>query len=145
MQKCSCGHIGAIAEHLRANQHCLQGIREEMAPGVEMLDEVLIVQATLVLKGCPAFGCPGGDHEEIPEICIVWWKEKGWDFMQWDQSTENLNSLLINQKCAEYVNSLTEEFDDQEQQGTQKNTEVSYIKKKELCSNVMTLIAIITL
>ena len=49
MQKCSCGYIGAIADHLRFNQHCLQDIREEMAPGTDMLDEVLIVKTTLVM------------------------------------------------------------------------------------------------
>ena len=76
MQKCSCGYTGAIANHLRANQECLQGMREELSLGAEMSDEVLIVQSTLVLHGCPAFGCAGGDHEEIPGICIAWWKEK---------------------------------------------------------------------
>ena len=42
MQKCSCGHTGAVAEHLRANQHCLQGMREELSLGAEISDEVLI-------------------------------------------------------------------------------------------------------
>ena len=89
-----------------------------MAPGAELSDEVLIVQTTLVLQGCPAFGCAGDDHEEIPSICIAWWKEKGWDLMKWEGSVENLNSMMIKQMCREYVRGLTEVFDDQEQRST---------------------------
>ena len=93
-------------------------IREEMAPGTQMSDEVLIVQTTLVLKGCPAFGCAGGNHEEIPEFCMEWWKEKGWDLMKWEGSVDNLNSMTVKQMCTEYVTCLTEGSVNQEQDGT---------------------------
>ena len=118
MQKCSCGYTGAIANHLRANQHCLQGMREELSLGAEMADEVLIVQIALVLRGCPAIGCAGGDHEEIPSICVAWWKDKGWDLMKWEGSADDLNSMTIKQMCTAYVRELTEVFDDQEQRST---------------------------
>ena len=118
MQKCSCGYTGAIANHLRANQNCLQGMREDLSLEAEMSDEVLIVQTTLVLQGCPAFGCVGGDHGEIPVICIAWWKEKGWDLMKWEGSADDLNSIVIKQMCREYVRELTEGFDHQEQSST---------------------------
>ena len=105
-----------------------------------MSDEVLIVQTTLVLQGCPAFDCAGGDHNEIPDICIVWWKEKGWDLMQWAPVNLSLNSFLIKQKCAEYVNSLTEECDGWEQDSMAKNAEVGYIHKTtDINNNIMTM------
>ena len=125
MQRCNCGYAGPIASHLRSNPHCLQGIREEMYIGPETTDEVLIIQTTLILQGCPAFGCEGGNHEEIPEKCFTWWKENGWLLMQWDGSTEDLNSSLIKQKCRGYVRNLTEEFEESQQKRISRNTQIS--------------------
>ena len=96
-----------------------------------MSDEILIVQTTLVLQGCPAFGCAGGDHEEIPEICIAWWMDEGWDLMQWEGRADNMNSAMIKQKCAEYVGDLTGGYGVQEQEKNQKEVnmdDVSHIK-----------------
>ena len=132
MQKCNCGYKGAIANHLRTNQHCLQAIREEMSLGAEMSDEILIVQTTLVLQGCPAFDCAGGDHAEIPEICIAWWMDKGWDLMQWEGPAENFNSTMIKHKCAEYVRDLTEGFDDQEQERIQREVNMDDVSHIEI-------------
>ena len=112
VHQCNCGHKGPIASHLRTNQQCVQGIRDELSIGQEMSDESLIVHTTLLLQGCPAISCAGGKHDQIPEACISWWKESGWSVMQWEESGEDLTSSLIMQKCKEFVRDLIQQNDD---------------------------------
>ena len=81
-----------------------------------MSDESLIVQATLVLHGCPAIGCPGGNHDQIPEDCVSWWKKCGRILMQWEIPGENLISSVIKQKCKEFVRELTRHNVDERQE-----------------------------
>ena len=112
IHQCNCGHKGPIASHLRTNQQCVQGIRDELSLGAEMSDESLIVQATLVLQGCPAIRCAGGNHDEVPGVCISWWEETGWNVMQWEEHGENLTSTVIKQKCREFVKELIQKQND---------------------------------
>ena len=109
IHECNCGHKGPIASHLRVNQQCVHGIRYELSLGEEISDESLIIQTTLVLQGCPAVGCAGGNHEQIPEVCISWWKESGWNVMEWEEPGEDLTSSLIMQKCKEFVRDLVQQ------------------------------------
>ena len=115
VHQCNCGHKGPIASHLRTNQECVQGFRDELSLGAEMSDESLIVQATLVLHGCPAISCPGGNHDQIPENCVSWWKKCGRILMQWEEPGENLISSVIKQKCKEFVRELTRHNVDERQ------------------------------
>ena len=116
VHQCNCGHKGPIASHLRVHQQCVQSIRDELSIGEEMSDEFLIAQATLVLQGCPAVGCTGGNHEQIPEVCISWWKESGWNLMQWEEPGEELTSPLIMQKCKEFVRDLIQQQQNDDEQ-----------------------------
>ena len=116
VHQCNCGHKGPIASHLRTNQQCVQGFRDELSLGAEMSDESLIVKTTLVLQGCPAISCAGGNHDEIPELCISWWKECGWNLMQWEEFGEDLTSRAIKQKCKEFLKDLMQQnYDRQEE------------------------------
>ena len=117
---CNCGHEGPIASHLRTNQQCVQGIRDELSLGEEISDESLIVQATLLLQGCPAMSCAGGKHDQIPEVCISWWKESGWNVMQWEEPGEDLTTSLIMQKCKEFVRDLIQQQNDDGRQEMSK-------------------------
>lgn len=110
--QCNCGHKGPIASHLRTNQHCVQGIRDELSLGVEISDESLIIQTTLVLRGCPAINCVGGNHDEIPTVCMSWWQASGWNVMKWEETEEDLTSTVIKQKCKQFVMDLMQRSDD---------------------------------
>ena len=104
--KCNCGHKGPIANHLRSSPQCVQSIRDDLSLGAEMSEEVLITQATLVLGGCPAVDCPGGDHAKMPNCCLSWWKKVGWDLMQWQGPASDLNSDLVRERAKTHVNGL---------------------------------------
>ena len=115
LHQCNCGHKGPIASHLRSSHQCLQGIRQELFLGEEWSDEVLIVQATLVLGGCPAAGCPGGSHTEMPDPCLSWWKEDGWNLMHWQGPPSQLTSAAIRQRANKFVEELTQGYEEQKQ------------------------------
>ena len=120
--ECNCGHKGPIANHLRTNQKCVQGIRDALSIREEMSDESLIVHATLVLQGCPVISCAGGNHDQIPDMCMSWWKESGWKLMQWQDQGENLTSTVIKQKCQEFVRDLKQkQIDDGQQEMSNEN------------------------
>ena len=121
MIQCNCGHKGPIASHLRTNQQCVQSIRDELSLGVEISDESLIIQTTLVLRGCPAVGCAGGNHDEIPMVCMSWWQESGWNVMQWEETGEDLTSTVIKQKCKQFVMDLMQQNDDGQQETAPDN------------------------
>ena len=117
--ECNCGFKGAIANHFRTFQHCLQSIRNELSLGNEMPDDVLIVKATLLLQGCPALSCPEGNHDVLPESCVQWWKKYGFDLMQWEERIEDINSTLIKEKARKFVTDLTEKYDEQKEDVSQ--------------------------
>ena len=75
-------------------------------PALQMLDaddEVFIVKTTVILKGCPAIGCPGGSHQQIPDSCLTWWREVGWTMMRFKGSNENVDSATVKQKANEII------------------------------------------
>ena len=121
--QCNCGYKGPIASHLRANQQCVQGIRDELSLGAEISDEFLIIQTTLVLQGCPAISCVGGNHDEIPMVCMSWWQESGWNVMKWEDIGEDLTSTVIKQKCKQFVVDLMRQNDDGRHETAPDNNE----------------------
>ena len=120
--QCNCGHRGPIASHLRSSHQCLQGIRQELSLGEEWSDEVLIVQATLVLGGCPADGCLGGSHAEMPDRCLSWWKENGWNLMQWQGPTSDLNGAAVKEMANKFVRELTQGYEEQDKNKTKDDS-----------------------
>ena len=126
---CNCGHKGPIASHLRSNQQCVLGIREELFLGSEMSNEVLIVQATLILGGCPAAGCLGGSHEEMPNRCLSWWKDVGCKLMQWDPS--DVNCTTVKEMVKNFVKDRTE-GNEQQDQYKDKNVNNSVLSRGNL-------------
>ena len=96
---CFCNFQGLLADHLRTSKECVENLRKE--PPLQMVapnDEVFIVKATVVFRGCPAPNCPGGGHQQIPESCLVWWREIGWKIMGWKGSSENAETATIKKK-----------------------------------------------
>ena len=100
---CNCGFNGAVAIHLRSNNQCVQSLREELSIRAEISDEVLTIQVTLLFGGCPAPGCNGGSHEEIPDLCLSWWIDSGWNLMQWQGAHSELKSADIHEATKEFV------------------------------------------
>ena len=123
VHQCNCGHKGPIASHLRVNQQCVHGIRYELSLGEEISDESLIIQTTLVLQGCPAISCVGGNHDEIPMVCMSWWQESGWNVMKWEDIGEDLTSTVIKQKCKQFVVDLMRQNDDGRHETAPDNNE----------------------
>ena len=111
---CNCGYKGVIAIHLRASSQCLQTLRQELSITEEISDELLIIHAALIFGGCPATGCSGGDHAEIPHLCLSWWREIGSNLMQWQGITAEVNSAFIWEKTKEFVRDSTSGFGQQD-------------------------------
>ena len=97
--KCVCGYEGLLADHLRESMECVEDLRKR--PELQMTapdDEVFIVKAIVLLRGCPAPNCPGGAHQQLPQNCLFWWKNIGWVLMAWKGSSENANTAAIKKK-----------------------------------------------
>ena len=100
---CVCGYNGPIANHLRISSQCVQALKEQVGIGAEMSDEEFRVKTVLLVYECPAFCCPGGDHRDIPETCVNWWKSVGWDMMQWEGQPKDVTSDWINKRSYRFV------------------------------------------
>ena len=82
--RCLCNFDGLLADHLRKSAECVKNLRKESALLIVAPDdEVFIVKVTVMLRGCPAPNCPGGGHQQIPQSCLLWWREIGWMIMGW--------------------------------------------------------------
>ena len=80
---CLCDYDGLLADHLRNSKQCVDDLRNQ--PQLQMTvpnDEVFVVKATIILRGCPAPGCPGGMHQQIPESCLFWWAWRAGNYRQ---------------------------------------------------------------
>ena len=100
---CLCGYDGLLGDHLRNSKQCVDDLRNQ--PQLRMTvpnDEVFVVKATIILRGCPAPGCPGGLHRQIPENCLFWWREVGWKVMGWKGSSENAGGAEIKRKESKF-------------------------------------------
>ena len=66
--------------------------------------ELFIVKTTMLQNGCPAPHCPEAEwrHEEIPNQCILWWRETGWRLMGWHGSSSNVDSVAIKEKISQF-------------------------------------------
>ena len=100
---CICGFNGPIANHLRVYVQCVQVLKQQVGIGAEMSDEALTIRTTLLFGGCPAPGCNGGSHEEIPDLCLSWWIDSGWNLMQWQGAHSELKSADIHEATKEFV------------------------------------------
>ena len=103
---CICGYNGLLANHLRVFFQCVQVLKKQVGIGDEMSHEEFCIRAALLVRQCPAFGCAGGDHSEIPDICVKWWKSAGWEIMDWEGNAENITSLLIKKRSNRFVKEL---------------------------------------
>ena len=69
-------------------------------------DNQFIVKATLLVKGCPAPCCPGvkGGHqrEVLPQHCVAWWRESGWQLMGWKGSRETAGGADIKKRISNF-------------------------------------------
>ena len=106
---CICGYNGLLANHLRVYSQCVQVLKKQVGIGNEMSDEEFCIRAALLVRQCPAFCCQGGDHSEIPESCVKWWKSVGWEMMRWEGHAANVTSLLIKKRSSRFVKDLENE------------------------------------
>ena len=80
LSECLCGHRGHLANHLRANQECVETLRleTELQYIKSAKKEAFIGKVALIMSSCPAPECPGGDHrQKLPEECFQWYRQKG--------------------------------------------------------------------
>ena len=62
-------------------------------------DDLFILKATLLLRGCPVPFCEGGHkQEDLPLHCVNWWRDQGWARMGWKGSRQNADSAVIKAK-----------------------------------------------
>ena len=96
-------------------------------------DEIFILKATVILKGCPAVGCPGGSHRQIPDRCLMWWRGVGWNMMRFKGSSENADSATVNHKATQFRKNFT-----------QRNTkEVGWLGRQEICKYCQTSLPLV--
>ena len=108
---CVCGFVGVLADHLRLSKQCVEALRKEPLLKMKASEAVFIVKASLMLRGptpmqCPAEGCPGGPHNQLPDACILWWRDSGWKLMGWTGSSANADSDAVNQKISKFCRNL---------------------------------------
>ena len=108
---CVCGFVGVLADHLRLSKQCVDALRKEPSLKMKASEAVFIVKASLMLRGpvpmqCPAEECPGGPHDQLPDTCILWWRESGWKLMGWTGSSANADSDAVNQKISKFCRNL---------------------------------------
>ena len=97
--QCPCGVDAPIADHLRASKPCVQMLRGEPALEMGGSDDVFILKATLLLRGCPVPFCQGEhEQEDLPLHCVSWWRDQGWAKMGWKGSRQNADSAVIKTK-----------------------------------------------
>ena len=99
---CVCRFNGPLGDHLRSSMECVQQLQGDHQLQMKATGEIFIIKATLLLKGCPARGCPGGDHEQIPTQCLLWWRETGWKLLKWKGSGQNADSRVIKEKTNKF-------------------------------------------
>ena len=102
--KCTCNFVGSIADHLRASKECLQNLRKKSLLQ-RTSDEEFIVKMTLFWGGCPAIGC-SGRHKEIPDQCLQWWMQYGWDLMQFRGSSSSATDTVIRKKISMFLRNM---------------------------------------
>ena len=95
---CTCGHEGHLANHLREASQCLEDLRqlEELEFMRNAIDPAFIAKVALILSGCPAPECPGGDHKNkpLPEQCLQWFREEGGELMGFKGSSTASNKQM---------------------------------------------------
>ena len=122
----------------------MQVLKTEPLLRMKATGELFIVKTTLLQMGCPAPHCSeeGWRHSEIPNQCILWWKESGWRLMGWHGSTENVDSKDIKEKIKKFKknfmhrNKNTSEGRSQDvfsQQSEHSKSETSDGTNKRLC------------
>ena len=71
-----------------------------------MSDEEFCVRAALLVGECPALCCPGGDHGEIPDVCMNWWNSSGWEIMEWEGQSKEVSSATIKKRIGMFLKEL---------------------------------------
>ena len=124
----------SFAEHLRSSRECVEALKREPLLQMKATGELFIVKTTLLQNGCPAPHCPcpeeGWRHAQIPNQCMLWWREAGWRLMGWHGSGANADSGAIKEKISRFrrnfkqrnkstsEGSLQEEFSQQNDHAT---------------------------
>ena len=99
-------------------------------------DDVFILKATLLLRGCPVPFCQGEhEQEDLPLHCVSWWRDQGWAKMGWKGSRQNAVSAVIKTKINTFrknfhqrkreTNSQVVEQQEQQSQGNEQRGEAA--------------------
>ena len=131
---CLCNFQGLLGDHLRISKQCVENLRKE--PSLRMVapdDEVFIVKATVMLRGCPAPNCPGGGHQQIPDSCLLWWREIGWRIMGWKGSSENAETATIKTKASMFRRNFLRRQPNRDQQTEKASPNLDSERAQEDC------------
>ena len=82
----------------------METLKSEPLLEMKATGELFIVKTTLLQCGCPAPNCPeaGWLHVEIPNQCMLWWRETGWTLMGWAGSITNADSRTVKEKIRRF-------------------------------------------
>ena len=97
----SCG----IVHHLQASGECLAQLK--LKPEYQFrgsLDDEVFITKYCLLKGvCPHALCQDAQHASIPQLCLEWWKNKGWQLMNWKGEKEKATVGIVKQKIGDFL------------------------------------------
>ena len=131
---CICGAEGHLANHLRVAPRCVEELRQldefQFIKGEEE-KETFIAKVTLLLLGCPAPNCPGGDHKgkALPTQCLEWYRGDGGRAMKFRGSFATASGADIKKKLSQFIRNSKRERNKVNTQ--QDQTTMSIISQQE--------------
>ena len=103
----NCGYLGALANHLRWSNMCVQKYRDYPEFQIKGDDEEVVVKACLIINECPVPNClsPGvpRSHHKLPTECLQWWREIGTRIMKWQGVDGSSGSSQIKAKIRNFL------------------------------------------
>ena len=101
-QSAECDHChlrrGSIAKHLQDSTDCLKQLRAQPDFRFKGSDKLFIAKAAIIFGECPNPHCESIRHEVIPEECVAWWKDVGWDLLGWKGPKADADPKAISAK-----------------------------------------------
>lgn len=123
----NCGYLGALANHLRWSNMCVQKYRDYPEFQIKGDDEEVVVKACLIINECPVPNClsPGvpRSHHKLPTECLQWWREIGTRIMKWQGVDGSSGSSQIKAKIRNFLKNHFRRLD--KSLGSQRSQEES--------------------
>ena len=136
-----CHFKGRISLHLHSSSDCLRQLRSRPAFNFKGSDDCFIVKLTLIIGECPNPNCTSGRHKEIPQECVQWWKDEGWNIMGWRGSKDEADADDMKRKIKKFLKNyktkttrtLTQESQSQSTQSSSHDASEAFTEHNKCC------------